>query len=84
MKEFDRGRIVGIIFSVVGIGLLAMGGIALLSYVSIPVAEIVGEALGSFGSSFNISRGNSVQSIAVLCIIIIGVIGIIKVITRRK
>ena len=84
MKDMTRGEIIGWIISIVGISILAMGGIFLLAYISMPVAEMVGEALGSFGSAFNIGRGNSVQSLAVLCIIIIGVIGVIKVLTRKK
>ena len=84
MNDFTRGKIVGWIFWIVGIGLLAMGGIFLLAYISMPVAEMVGEALGSFGSAFNIRRGNSIQSLAVLCIIIIGIVGLAKILTRRR
>ena len=82
--DFTRGKIVGWIFWIVGVGVLALGGLFLLAYISMPVMELVGEALGSFGSAFNIRHGSPLQSLAVLCIIIIGIVGLAKVMTRRK
>ena len=84
MDDFTKGKVAGWIFWIVGVGLLAYGGISLLAYLATPVMELVGEALGSFGSAFNIRRGNPIYSLGALCIVIIGIVGLAKVLTRRK
>lgn len=82
--DYTRGKIVGWIFWIIGIGVLIMGGISLLAYLAMPVAEIAGDALGSLDSNFGFGRGGKIHSLAALCVVIIGVIGLVKVLTRRK
>jgi len=84
MDDLTRGKVVGWLFWIVGVGLLAYGGISLLAYLATPVMELVGEALGSFGSALNVRGGDPIYSLAVLCIIIIGLVGLAKVMGRRK
>ena len=82
--DFTRGKVVGWILWIIGIGLLAFGGLFLLAYISMPVMELVGEALGSFGSALRVGRGGPINSLAVLCVIIIGIVGLAKVLGRKK
>ena len=84
MKDVTKGGFVAGIFWIIGVSILILGGIALIVYISMPVMEMVGEALGIFGSALNIGQGSALHSFAALCIVLIGIIGIIRVLTRRK
>jgi len=84
MKDFDRGKIAGMIVWVAAITALVIVAIYVLMWMANPMFERVGETIGNASRALNIGSGDDFHSLAVLCIVCIFIIGLVKVLTRKR